>query len=74
MLTLRIRCPQLLLHTALTPMLAKFHEEHRDITTKIVIENRMAQMLDLVRNDDVELWSSNFWRHQSWICWVRIWK
>lgn len=55
MLTLRIGCPQLLLHTALTPMLAKFHEEHRDITTKIVIENRMAQMLDLVRNDDVEL-------------------
>ena len=52
---LRIGCPQLLLHTALTPMLAKFHEEHRGIKTKITIENRMAQMLDLVRNDEVEL-------------------
>lgn len=52
---LRIGCPQLLLHTALTPMLAKFHEEHRDIKTKITIENRMTQMLDLVRNDEVEL-------------------
>lgn len=52
---LRIGCPQLLLYTALTPILAKFHKEHSEIKTKITIENRMAQMLDLVRNDEVDL-------------------
>lgn len=52
---LRIGCPQLLLCTALTPILAKFHKEHSEIKTKITIENRMEQMLDLVRNDKVDL-------------------
>lgn len=52
---LRIGCPQLLLQTALTSVLATFHEACPEVRTRLKIENRMQDMLDLVRNNEVDL-------------------
>lgn len=52
---LRIGCPFLLLQTRLTPVLALFHKAHPEVRIRVEIENRMQPMLDLLREDKVDL-------------------
>lgn len=52
---LRIGCPFLILHKFLTPFLSAFHQRHGNVKIQLEIENRMEPMLDLVREDKVDL-------------------
>jgi len=52
---LKIGCPFLLLQTCLTPVLAAFHKAHPEVRIRVEIENRMQPMLDLLRQDKVDL-------------------
>jgi DNA-binding transcriptional LysR family regulator len=52
---LRIGCPFLILKTFLSPFLSSFHQTHSIVKVKIEIENRMQQMLELVKGGKVDL-------------------
>lgn len=52
---LRIGCPFLLLQTCLTPVLAAFHRDYPEVRIRVEIENRMQPMIDLLREDKIDL-------------------
>ncbi len=52
---IRIGCPLLVMQTCLTEQLSQFHAKRPDVQIRMEIENRMQNMLDLLRNNQVDL-------------------